>query len=205
MFEHKKLIIKPGHGLIIMHQSKTQHMSDEIAKVDPQAPDTETGDIPFKGDAMDRFVRVFEASARRWELVVYPAMLAFVVLAAYGFFLIYTLSKDIHSLALGMDPNMGKNLTNMSDSVIILSENVRTMTRRIYDMSDTLEDMSAKMDSLETLKPMLVNMRGMNASMNGMNRNMQRMTVTGDAMRYEMGNMGQSMRPMNFMNNFMPW
>ncbi|MCK5480545.1 MAG: hypothetical protein KAJ06_05340 [Gammaproteobacteria bacterium] len=180
-------------------------MKDEIKKVDPQAPDAEAGDIPFKGEAMDRFVRVFEASARRWELIVYPAMLAFVVLAAYGFFLIYTLSKDIHTLAMGMDPNMAKNLSNMSDSVIILSENVRTMTRRIYKMSDTLEDMSGKMDSLETLGPMLVNMRGMNDSMNGMNHNMQRMTVTGDAMRYEMGNMGQSMRPMRKLNDFMPW
>jgi hypothetical protein len=165
-------------------------MNDEITKVDPQAPGAEADDIPFKGEAMDRFVRVFEASARRWELIIYPAMLAFVVLAAYGFFLIYTLSKDIHTLALGMDPNMAKNLGSMSD---------------IYKMSDTLEDMSGKMDSLETLGPMLVNMRGMNDSMSGMNHNMQRMTVTGDAMRYEMGNMGQSMRPMRKLNDFMPW
>lgn len=188
-----------------MHQCIKRHMNDEVTNSDHQDSRTETSDTVIKGDAMDRFARTFEASARRWELVVYPTMLAFVILAAYGFFLIYSLSKDIHSLAQGMDPNMGKNLTNMSDSVIILSENVRTMTRRIYDMSDTLEDISGKMDFLETLEPMLVNMRGMNASMNGMNRNMQRMTVTGDAMRYEMGNMGQSMRPMNFMNNFMPW
>ena len=180
-------------------------MSDEIKKDDPQESDAEAADIVIKGDAMDRFARAFEASARRWELVIYPAMLAFVVLAAYGFFLIYTLSKDIHTLALGMDPNMGKNLTNMSDSVIILSENVRTMTRRIYKMSDTLEDISAKMDPLDQLEPMLVNMRGMNSSMSGMNLNMEKMTITGDQMRYEVGNMGQSMRPMKFMNNFTPW
>jgi len=180
-------------------------MSDEVKKVDPQAPGAGGNDIPFKGDAMDRFVRVFEASARRWELIVYPAMLAFVVLAAYGFFLIYSLSKDIHTLALGMDPNMGKNLTNMTDSVIILSENVRTMTRRIYKMSDTMEDISGKMDPIGNLDPMLVHMRGMNSSMDGMNYNMGLMTVTGDQMRQEVGSMGQSMRPMNFMNNFVPW
>ena len=180
-------------------------MSDEIKKGDSPESGAEAADIVIKGDAMDRFARTFEASARRWELIIYPAMLAFVVLAAYGFFLIYTLSKDIHTLALGMDPNMGKNLSNMSDSVIILSENVRTMTRRIYKMSDTMEDISAKMDPLETLDPMLVNMRGMNSSMSGMNQNMEKMTITGDQMRYEVGNMGQSMRPMKFMNNFVPW
>jgi len=180
-------------------------MSEKTIKIDQQEPAAKHEDIVIKGDAMDRFARAFEASARRWELIIYPAMLAFVVLAAYGFFLIYTLSKDIHTLALGMDPNMGKNLTTMSDSVIILSENVRTMTRRIYKMSDTLIDMSEKMDFLETLDPMLVNMRGMNTSMSGMNQNMQRMTVTGDQMRYDMGNMSNSMRPLNFMNNFTPW
>jgi len=154
---------------------------------------------------MDRFVRVFEASARRWELVVYPAMLAFVVLAAYGFFLIYTLSKDISTLAKGMDPDMGKHLGNISESVIYLSENVRTMTRRVYHMSESVEDMADRMVSLEHLEPMLINMHGMNTSMNGMNQQMRHMSLTGDAIRYEMGDMGNSMRPMGKMNSFMPW
>jgi hypothetical protein len=157
-----------------------------------------------EGDAMDRFVSVFEASARRWELVVYPAMLAFVVLAAYGFFLIYTLSKDIHTLALGMDPQMAKHLADMSDSVVLLSENIRTMTRRVHKMSGSMEDISGKMDALQYFEPMLDNMRGMNASTAGMGYNMQKMTRTGDAMNYELGNMSQSMRPMRFIGDFVP-
>jgi hypothetical protein len=176
-------------------------MNEKIVNIDGK----KAKDVIIDGDAMERFANVFEASARRWELIIYPAMLAFVVLAAYGFFLIYTLSKDIHTLAMGMDPQMGKNLTHISESVVYLSENIRTMTRRVHNMSESVEYMSSKMDSLEHLEPMLVNMRGMNASMAGMNQNMQRMTLTGDAMRYEMGNMGDSMRPLNFMNNFVPW
>ena len=154
---------------------------------------------------MDRFVRVFEASARRWELIVYPAMLAFVVLAAYGFFLIYTLSKDINTLAKGMDPDMGEHLSHISESVIYLSENVRTMTRRVYHMSESVETMADRMTALEHLEPMLVNMHGMNLSMEGMNQNMRTMTLTGDAIRYEMGDMSNSMRPMGRMNSIMPW
>jgi uncharacterized protein YoxC len=193
-------------------------MSDKVVSID----DKKNKDIVIEGDAMERFANVFEASARRWELIIYPAMLAFVVLAAYGFFLIYTLSKDIHSLALGMDPNMGRNLSNISESVVYLSENIRTMTRRVHNMSESVEYMSKKMervhnmsesveymskkmDSLEHLEPMLVNMRGMNSSMAGMNYNMQLMTVTGEGMRHEVGRMGESMRPLNFMNNFVPW
>ena len=76
-------------------------MTDKITNIDQQNSN-EAGssrEIFPEGDAMDRFVRVFETSARRWELIIYPAMLAFVVLAGYGFFLIYTLSKDISTLA----------------------------------------------------------------------------------------------------------
>jgi uncharacterized protein YoxC len=162
--------------------------------------------VTLQGDALDRFVNVFEAAARRWELVVYPALLAFVILAAYGFFLIYTLSKDMHLLASGMDPNMARNLSNMSDSVTYLSENVRTMTRRIdkisgtmEDMALTLEDVSGKMDTLETLDPMLVYMRGMDSSM-------RTLTAETAGMRYEVTGMGRNIaRPMSIMNKFMPW
>ena len=181
-------------------------MTEKITNIDKQSADKDAPRELFpEGDAMDRFVRVFEASARRWELIIYPAMLAFVVLAAYGFFLIYTLSKDIHTLASGMDPQMAKNLSHISESVIYLSENVRTMTRRVYHMSESVETMAERMESLDYLEPMLVNMNGMNISMQGMNRSMTAMNITGDAIRYEMGHMSNSMRPMNKMNSFMPW
>ena len=184
-------------------------MTEKITNIDKQSGKPADKNAPREmfpeGDAMDRFVRAFESSARRWELVIYPAMLAFVVLAAYGFFLIYSLSKDISTLARGMDPEMGKHLSHISESVIYLSENVRTMTRRVYHMSESVEEMSERMISLEYLEPMLVNMNGMNNSMEGMNMNMRTMNLTGDAIRYEMGNMSNSMRPLGRMNSFMPW
>lgn len=181
----------------------------EPTKVKPQTAAEATGkdtsrELFPEGDAMDRFVSVFESSARRWELVIYPAMMAFVVLAGYGFFLIYTLSKDIRTMAQGMDPEMGKNLSHISESVIYLSENVRTMTRRVYHMSESVETMADRMVSLEHLEPMLNNMQGMNQSIGAMNRNMSSMNMSIDAMRYDMGEMSHSMRPMGEMNNFMP-
>ena len=179
-------------------------MSDKVIRMDKQG-ESDSKNVVIEGDAMERFANAFEASARRWELIVYPALLAFVVLAAYGFFLIYTLSKDINTLARGMDPEMGKHLGHISESVIYLSENIRTMTRRVHDMSVSVDDMSGKMDELDHLEPMLVNMRGMNNSMANMNSQTGAMNLTGDAMRYDMGRMSNSMRPMNFMNNFVPW
>ena len=182
----------------------------EPTKIKPQATAEAAGKDSSRklypeGDAMDRFVNVFEASARRWELVIYPAMLAFVVLAGYGFFLIYTLSKDINTIAQGMDPEMGRHLSHISESVIYLSENVRTMTRRVYHMSESVETMADRMVSLEHLEPMLNNMQGMNHSMGAMNQNMSNMNMSMDAMRYDMGDMSHSIEPMGDMNSFMPW
>ncbi len=75
-------------------------MSDKITNPDKQSTAGRTGTdstrkLFAEGDAMDRFVRVFESSARRWELVMYPAMLAFVLLAAYGFFLMLSIFQKI--------------------------------------------------------------------------------------------------------------
>jgi len=185
-------------------------MSDKITNLDKQTSAGSAGkdftrELFPKGNAMDRFVNVFEASVRRWEMVIYPAMLGFVVLAGYGFFLIYTLSKDISTMAQGMDPELGKNLSQISESVIYLSENMRTMTRRVYHMSESVETMSGRMEALEYLEPMLTNMHDMNLSMEGMNQNMHTMNLNIDAMRYDMDDMRHSMQSMDRMNNFMLW
>jgi hypothetical protein len=177
-----------------MNETKPDKESDGVRE--GQARKDE---LVLNNDSMDRFVKVFEASARRWELVIYPTMLAFVILAAYGFFLIYTLSRDIHTLAEGMDPEMGAHLTHISDSVAYLSENVRTMTRRMDRMTNTIDDISVKMTPMENLDPMLTHIRGMDASM-------RNMTITGDQMRNEMTYMGRNIgRPLSKMNNFFPW
>ncbi len=157
-----------------------------------------------EGDSMDKFVRVFEASARRWELIIYPAMLAFGVLAAFGFFLIYSLSKDIHSLAISMDPELGKNLGHISESVNYLSDNMSTMTRRIYHMSESMETMANRMVAMKYMEPMLVNMYGINHSAESINQGMHTITQSMGAMSYELGSVSNSMRPMGNMNDFMP-
>jgi methyl-accepting chemotaxis protein len=157
-----------------------------------------------EGASTDRFVRVFEASARRWELIIYPAMLAFGVLAAYGFFLIYSLSKDIHTLAIGMDPELGMHLSHISESVNYLSENMNTMTRRVYHMSESMETMADRIGAMEHLGPMLVNMDGINLSAESMNQEMLAISRSMDAMSYDMGGVSDSMRPMGRMNDLAP-
>ena len=64
-------------------------MTEKIEVRSADAVQLEEEELPKSMAAcLDNFSRTFEASARRWELVVYPSLLAFIVLAAYGFFLI---------------------------------------------------------------------------------------------------------------------
>jgi methyl-accepting chemotaxis protein len=146
--------------------------------------------------SIDRLSQAFETSARRWELIVYPSLFAFIILAAYGFYLVFSLAKDVHYLAISVDSNMtvlASNMQSMSDNMGQLTANVRTMTVSVESIS---RDVS-------TLEPMLTNMEQMDKSM-------QAMTYTTHNMRNDMAvmnrNIGQGIaRPMSFFNNFMPW
>jgi uncharacterized protein YoxC len=103
---------------------------------------------------MDKFARTFEASARRWELVVYPSLLAFIVLAAYGFYLIYTLTNDVGRLARSMETvviSMHEVATNMNvvtGSVSSMSGNLSTIA---VDVGAGSRDMSSLVGKVENI------------------------------------------------------
>lgn len=145
--------------------------------------------------SMDRLSRAFETSARRWELIVYPSLFAFILLAAYGFYLIFSLAKDVHFLAKSVDTNMGlisSNIMSMTDSVSQLSANVRTMAVSVDSMAQdvrTLEPMLTSMDSMEeSMKAMTVSTHYIQRDMRGMKHNIY-----------------DASRPMTMWNDFIPW
>jgi hypothetical protein len=149
-------------------------------------------DVQANAYAMDRLSQAFENSARRWELIVYPTLFAFIILAAYGFYLVFSLAKDIHYLSISVDSNMtvlASNMQSISDNVGQMSSNVRTMAVSVDSMA---RDVS-------TLEPMLT-------AMETMDQSMQAMTFTTANMRDDLGLMNRNIgRPMHFINAFMPW
>lgn len=198
----------------------------------PEQPSGENPKVALAGDAaLERFAKSFEASARRWELVVYPSLFAFIILAAYGFFLIYSLTRDMHTMAEAIDPTMEPHMNIMARSVLQLSESVDSMTSRIHEMADTIStmdatvarmsghiavmqtdigEMSTKMNALD---PMLVNMSEMNKSIGVLNQSVLAMNQAVHAMTVNTNTMSRDMavgtyhfaRPMSFMNSFFPW
>jgi len=142
--------------------------------------------------AIDRLSQAFETSAKRWELIVYPTLFAFIILAAYGFYLIFSLAKDVHYLAISVDSNMtvlASNMQSMSDDMGQMSANVRSMAVGVESMA---RDVS-------TLEPMLT-------SIEGMDRAIQAMNFSTASMRDDFSVLNRNVsRPMHFMNSFMPW
>ena len=137
---------------------------------------------------MDKFAKTFEASARRWELIVYPSMLAFIVLAAYGFFLIYTLTGDVGRLARSMETVTG-SMNDVSGNVTRISGNLSLIAHDMGDGTDSMRKMLVKMDK--------------------MNTNIGVMTVPMYQMRNDMGQMSQNIHdvssPMQMVSGITPW
>jgi len=149
--------------------------------------------------AFNRLSEAFETSARRWELIVYPTLFAFIILAGYGFYLIYSLARDVHHLALTVDTNM----TVMASNFQSVSSDMNRLTGNIQTMAVDLSDISQK---VSTLEPMLTNMDSMDRSMDSMDRAIRSITLTTHNMRGDMATLNQNVsRPMSFMNTFMPW
>jgi len=172
--------------------------------------DAESEGLANLEKALTHFALTFESSARRWERMVYPAIIVFGIMSLSGFWLIYSLTSDVHELATNVDPKMERNLARMSENLSTLSENVGVMTDEVGDMKGHLarldssillmqQDMSIISTKLDTLSPLLFNIAEMNQAMKAM-------TANTAFMSRDMGMMNQNVgRPMSFMNEFAPW
>ena len=121
------------------------------------------------GESLDKLSTAFMESARRWEMIVYPSMVAFIILAAYGFFLIYSLTKDVHYVVEDMH-----KITASMDRMVV---NMDVVSKNMVLMTQTIDSQSASM------REMVYHVRGMNMSMN--------------QMRYDMSNVSRPMSFMN--------
>ncbi|MCB1857945.1 MAG: hypothetical protein KDI63_06725 [Gammaproteobacteria bacterium] len=150
-------------------------------------------------NSFERLSEAFETSARRWELIVYPSLFGFILLAGYGFFLIYSLTRDIHYLAISVDTNM----TVMASNFQSVADNMSHMTATVRTMATDMDEMNSK---IGTLEPMLTTIDSMDQSMDSMDRAIKAMTYSTYNMQNDMSSINHNVsRPMSFINTFMPW
>ncbi len=152
-------------------------------------------------ECMDQFSRTFEASARRWELVVYPSLVAFIVLAAYGFFLVYSLTDSVSRIADRMD----------AISIQIgYMESIAQHTGRMESIAANFSAVAGDLDRVAAdMERVAVVIDEQSDTMIGMAGSMESMTAAMHLMRQDVAtiswNIHNVSRPMNFMNNMVPW
>lgn len=159
--------------------------------------------VPAQQDSIERLAIAFERSAKRWEMVAYPAMVLFTLIALFGFYKIYSVSENMRIMAEKLQPQMGVHMDKLTMSMESLTANIAQMSRNIDTMQQRIvamsQDTKAIAHQMSVLKTMDQNIAQMNQSVNAM-------TAHTDMMRWNMATMNRSIsRPMNFMNNFMPW
>jgi len=142
------------------------------------------------------FEKKSEGNNKTMQMLVYPAMFAFIILAAYGFYLIQSLSSDVHK--------MSKTMASMADSV---SKNMDSISGTMSGMSThmnklvaTTQHMSGDIGSMNTNTNAMVN------SIGGLKSATYDMAASTNNMQRDMWSLNQSIsKPLGFMNNFLPW
>lgn len=161
--------------------------------------------IKLDTECMERLADTFETSAKRWELVVYPAMVAFIVLAIYGFYLIYMLSKDVHQLSLtvlNLTYSVDQNLGAINTSVGQMDQNMLHLTQSVASLSQDVNQMN------ENMLVMTDNINTMTSSVTNMTQNVAAMTQNTNSMAHTTYRMQRNMRdmsgPMSMFSSFFP-
>ena len=125
---------------------------------------------------------------RKLSLVVWVGMVAFIVLAAYGFYLIYSLTQSVAHLDRSVAA-IANNMTTMTESV---QKNMQSMNQSFITVADHMGQMQTDTAALSThLAEVTQTMQAMNQSI--------------WYLRQDVGQMNQTVgRPMSFFSQFMP-
>jgi len=106
-----------------------------------------------------------ESFEARWKYAVFPAMVAFFILAAFGFYLIYgmlqrmeDLSENVYRMTEviqesmpSMNKSMGTMSTDMQQMSSVIQENIPNLDKNIAVMSKDMKNMSYSTSSMASM------------------------------------------------------
>ena len=152
------------------------------------------------------FAREFQTATRRWERIAWPAMVVFAILAISGFWLIYSITEDMHKMAENIDPLMSEHLGEMSWNIATLTQNIKHMDANITGLRADISEMNDHMASMETsISVMQPDIKMMSNNISVMSQSVHAMTWNTGVMSQDMNRLNRNIgKPMRFMNNFLP-
>ncbi|MES9853635.1 MAG: hypothetical protein ABW170_17600 [Candidatus Thiodiazotropha sp. L084R] len=159
---------------------------------------------------LTNFFKTFDKSMSRWERMIYPMLVVVGILGLSGFYLIYSVTTDMHTLTEQVDPRMEEHLGAMSSNMEQLSQNISVMTEQITFLVSRVDSMEQHIETMDgnigvmaqDMGSLKQNIGQMTANVADMNHAIRTMTVNTGVMSRDINQMG---RPMDLMNSFTPW
>jgi len=117
----------------------------------------------FDSDTLEDRKKGADVKGQRLQLIVYTALFAFIVLAAYGYYLIFNLTHDVHSLSNDVR-QMARSVNQMSLSVTtnmdVISANIIGMKESTAVMASVVnETMPVMSDNTSRLQQCIYNFK----------------------------------------------
>jgi hypothetical protein len=168
----------------------------------------EHNDFGFDSDTRKERRRDVEAKGQRLQFIVYSALFAFIILAAYGYFLIYNLTHDVHSMSRQMT-QMSLTFQRMTSSVEsnmdIIALNIQSMTRTVGTSLPSMSHDTSKLD--KNTREMARTFLLLNKEISLMSTNLTFMTNATVNMQRDLWSMNKNVSdPMGtMMGNMIPW
>ncbi|RYH08679.1 hypothetical protein [Tropicimonas sp. IMCC6043] len=182
-------------------------MTDETAKnAQPASPqfDYSSGAAELRGEVYRppeylEYLEKATSALRAVRLIVYAGMTSFVILAIYGFILVYRLTTDVHAV-VGQAEKMTQQMQAMTRSMANLNQSVTHMSGDVETMSGATAHMTGDMTAMTGS---VLEMRG---AVVRMSADVTRISEAVTLMQHSARNIDQSVGPlMGAANSFMPF
>lgn len=143
----------------------------------------------------------------RWKFAVFPAMIAFIMLSAFGFYLIYGMLERMKALSEDIDHMtrvMSETLPIMQGGVVGMSSNMQWVGDDLNKMSKDVHELTAVIaKTMPSMEKYLVDMA---TNINQMSYSTAAMAATTENMGRNIWDMNRSIsKPMSFFGDMMPW
>ena len=162
----------------------------------------------FDSDTLDERRKGSDVKGQRLQLIVYTALFAFIVLAAYGYYLIFNLTHDVHSLSNDvrqMTRSVNQMAMSVNTNMDIIAGSIVQMERSTNSIAGTVSKTMPEMSANTTT--MTQTAQNVGDRIDGISTNIQTMSVGLVAMQRDMWSMNKSVsNPAESMFDSMtPW
>jgi len=147
---------------------------------------------------------------KKWEKLMYPMIIGFIILAIYGFYLIYNVTNDMSKMSKSV-AEMNFTVSQMSASIFqmvtITGVQMDKIDTRMGDIHESMEGMGGNIEAMSgDISSMNTSLKQMNGTLEGMYQSVYYMGQTTGQMNSNFSELNENIsRPLDSMNNVMPW